>query len=111
MWCVFQPHQASRTAHLLDEFAASLENTDKLLLAEIFRAREGDPRPGEVTVVDLARTVRARGLDVPDLHEARAITRRLRRRLMPGDVLVTIGAGDIGDLHRELVLPAGPGSL
>jgi UDP-N-acetylmuramate--alanine ligase len=111
LWCVFQPHQASRTAHLLDEFAASLENTDKLLLAEIFRAREGDPQPGEVTVADLARTVRARGVDVPDLHETRAIARLLRHRLMPGDVLVTIGAGDIGDLHRELVLPAGPGSL
>ena len=55
VWCVFQPHQASRTARLLDELAASLQNADKVLVAEIFRAREGDPQPGEVTAADLAR--------------------------------------------------------
>ena len=41
VWCVFQPHQASRTARLLDELAASLHNADRVVVAEIFRAREG----------------------------------------------------------------------
>jgi UDP-N-acetylmuramate--alanine ligase len=49
VWCVFQPHQASRTARLMNELAASLQNADKVVVAEIFRAREGEFRPGEVT--------------------------------------------------------------
>src|SRR5262249_14913538 len=40
LWCVFQPHQASRTRHLLDEFAASLQNADKIIVTDVFRARE-----------------------------------------------------------------------
>ena len=48
VWCVFQPHQASRTARLLDELAASLQNADRVMVAEIFRARGGIPEPGEV---------------------------------------------------------------
>ncbi len=101
VWCVFQPHQASRTANLLDEFAASLQNTDKLIVAEIFRAREPPPRPGEVTAGDLAAKAAARGVAVLDLHDPRAIARRLRDWLLPGDVLVTIGAGDIGKIHSR----------
>ena len=68
VWCVFQPHQVSRTARLLDELAASLQNADRVLVAEIFRAREGSPRPGEVTAADLARRtacLRRRGVAGP----------------------------------------------
>ena len=60
VWCVFQPHQVSRTERLLDELAESLQNADRVLVAEIFRAREGAPRPGEVTAADLARRVSRR---------------------------------------------------
>ncbi len=70
LWCVFQPHQASRTARLLDELAASLQNADKVLVAEIFRAREGDPQPGEVTAADLARRAAELGVEVLPGHAA-----------------------------------------
>jgi len=96
LWCVFQPHQASRTARLLDELAASLQNADRVLVADIFRAREGTPRQGEVTAADLARQVRAGGAQCFDIHTAEEITRLLETQLVAGDVLVTMGAGDIG---------------
>jgi UDP-N-acetylmuramate--alanine ligase len=102
VWCVFQPHQAWRTANFLDDFAASLQNTDQLLVAEIFRAREPPPRPGEVTAALLAAKAAARGVEVMGEHEPQAIARRLRERLVAGDVLVTIGAGDIGKIHSYL---------
>ena len=95
LWCVFQPHQTSRTERLLDELAASLQNADRVLVADIFRAREDMPRPGEVTAADLARQVRARGRSF-GVHRLKEITRLLEARLVPGDVLVTLGAGDIG---------------
>jgi UDP-N-acetylmuramate--alanine ligase len=101
VWCVFQPHQASRTAYFLDEFATALQNTDKLIVAEIFRAREPPPRPGEVTAALLAAKAAARGVEVLGEHEAQAIVGRLRERLTAGDVLVTIGAGDIGKIHSH----------
>ena len=73
LWCVFQPHQASRTARLLDQLAASLQNADRVAVAEIFRAREGPPRPGEVTAAALAARVRAGGAETLDVHTVEEI--------------------------------------
>jgi len=101
IFCVFQPHQASRLTILLDELAASLQNADKLAVTKVFRAREGAPRPGEATAVDLAATVRAGGVDVLDEHSPLAIARRAAQELQPGDVLVTLGAGDLGKIFHE----------
>ena len=101
--CVFQPHQASRTACLLDELAESLENVDSLALAEIFRAREGPPLPGQATADDLADAIRNRGLSVSDWRSINDIHKELINNLRPGDVLVTIGAGDIRRIADEYI--------
>jgi UDP-N-acetylmuramate--alanine ligase len=103
VWCVFQPHQVSRTAHLLDELAASLHNADMVLVAEIFRAREPDPRPGEVAAADLARRIRIADGEVPPVYRIESISRLLQTRLKPGDVLITMGAGDIRKLTNGFV--------
>ncbi len=95
VWCVFQPHQASRTGHFFASLAASLRNVDKLLVAEIFRAREGAPRPGEITAADLARCAVGLGVDAIPGHTDEEIRQVLATQLAPGDVLVTLGAGDV----------------
>ena len=110
VWCIFQPHQASRTRRLFNELAASLQNADKVWVAEIFRAREGDPQPGEVTAADLARRAAALGVEVLPGHTAEEIIRGLETQLAPGDVLVTLGAGDVEKLRPPLApLAASPG--
>lgn len=103
IYCVFQPHQASRTAALLDELAASLHNADQLAVAEIYRARESTTRPGSVTAADLAAKVRASGDEVWHEHNLHEIEQRLERELRPGDVLLTMGAGDIERITQSLV--------
>ena len=103
LWCLFQPHQASRTARLLDELALSLQNAERVLIADIFRAREGPPRPGEVTAADLAARTRAAGQEVFGSHALADIVDHLKTHLAPGDVLVVIGAGDIGKVAHGLV--------
>jgi UDP-N-acetylmuramate--alanine ligase len=102
VWCVFEPHQASRTRHLLDEFAASLHNADKIILTEIYRAREADSPPDEMTAANLATRTRALGADVTQLATGAAIHDHLRHALRGGDVLVTMGAGNIGRIAHEL---------
>ncbi|HTU27156.1 MAG TPA: cyanophycin synthetase, partial [Pirellulales bacterium] len=102
IWCVFQPHQASRTAHLLDELALSLQNADKLVVAEIFRAREAAAMPGEASAADLARRAAELGADVAAGHASEEIAATLKRALGRGDVVVTLGAGDIGKLAHDI---------
>ena len=101
--CLFQPHQALRTARLLDELASSLQNAERVLIADIFRAREGPPQPGEITAADFAARTRALGQDVPGLHAPVDIQKFLQTRLTPGDVLVVMGAGDIGRIGYGLL--------
>jgi UDP-N-acetylmuramate--alanine ligase len=103
VWCLFQPHQALRTARLLDELALSLQNAERVLIADIFRAREGPPQPGEIVAADLAARTRALGQDVPELHASLDIQQFLQTRLAPGDVLVVMGAGDIGRIAHGLM--------
>ncbi len=102
LWCVFQPHQASRTRHLLDELAASLQNADRVIVADIFRAREPELSAGEVTAADLAAEVRKGRVAVADVHAMARIVHLLQRQLEPGDVLATLGAGDIRKICNEL---------
>ncbi len=99
LWCVFQPHQASRTERLLDELAESMQNADKVLVADIFRAREGHALSGGVTSGDLARKAAAAGVEVLPGHTNREITVTLETQLSPGDVLITLGAGEMGGLR------------
>ena len=103
IWCVFEPHQASRTKSLLDELAASLQNADTLAVAEIFRAREPAWQTGDVTAADLAARARQLGAQVASVHrlndiEAWLLHQWRRGSLATGDVIVTLGAGQIGTL-------------
>ena len=102
LWCVFQPHQASRLARLLEEFANSLRNADKIVLAEVYRAREEPPLGDEVAAKHLRFRLEALGCDVVQLASLAEIRDHLRQSLSPGDVLVTMGAGDIGRVAHEL---------
>ena len=103
VWCVFQPHQASRTTALLDEFASSLHNADRVAVAEIFRAREAPGESAENTAAHLAERVRSLGRPVLDVHGAEEIVERFEPELAPGDVLITMGAGDIRKVSDAFV--------
>jgi len=101
LWCVFQPHQASRLARLLDDLAHSLQNADKFVVADIYRAREDGPEGG-VTARDLCAAAARLGGEGVYLAKAAEIHDHLKNALRAGDVLVTMGAGDIGTVAHEL---------
>jgi UDP-N-acetylmuramate--alanine ligase len=100
--CVFEPHQASRLARLLDEFARSLQNADKVVVAEVVRAREEFALRPEVTADALAVRLAALGVDAVHVASRPAMLEHLKNLLLPGDVVVTMGAGEIGTVAHEL---------
>ena len=87
--CAFQPHTYSRTKELFDDFAEVLKLPDLTVLAEIFPARETDTLG--VSSRDLARHIPG-ALYCPTLEE---VTRQLAQLAQPGDLILTVGAGDI----------------
>jgi len=99
IWAVFQPHTYSRTATLLDSFATAFENADHVLVTEIYAAREYDTLGvSGASVVGLMTHSDVRY--VQSLGEASSI---LLERVQPGDVVITLGAGD-GYLIGERLL-------
>jgi UDP-N-acetylmuramate--alanine ligase len=95
MVVAFQPHRYSRTRDLMDDFARVLCEADVLVLTEVYPAGE-QPIPGADGRA-LARAVRARGKVAPVLVEhPREFATTLPSLLRDGDLLLLLGAGDIG---------------
>jgi UDP-N-acetylmuramate--alanine ligase len=94
----FQPHRFSRTRDLLADFAPALAGADELLLTDIYSA--GEPPVAGVTIDTLSATFapgRARYIPRRILCEA------LAGHLRPGDLLLTLGAGDITQVSTEIL--------
>ncbi|TAL83381.1 MAG: UDP-N-acetylmuramate--L-alanine ligase [Rhodanobacter sp.] len=97
----FQPHRYSRTRDLLDDFANILAEADVLVLTDVYPAGEAPIAGADGRA--LARAVRARGKVDPVLIEhPREFSEALPALLRDGDVLLLLGAGDIGAAALEL---------
>ncbi|MBR5151902.1 MAG: UDP-N-acetylmuramate--L-alanine ligase [Clostridia bacterium] len=96
IWTVFQPHTYSRTKHLLEEFARVLPLADKVMIADVYPARE--TYDGTIHSCDLA-------FRIPGaiyMSDTGAIVRYLREHLQEGDLMIAMGAGDINKVAYEL---------
>lgn len=89
---VFQPHRYSRTKAFMNEFAKALSIADEVVLLEIYAASE-KPIPG-ITSETIAEQM-ANGHFIPNFLEA---TEWVIAQAKPGDVIVTLGAGDVNSL-------------
>ena len=96
--CVFQPHRFSRTAALWPEFAHSFTGADRVIVTDIYSAGE-TPRPGVTgkLVVDAVLDAHPWS-DVAWLPRLDDVTDWLSTRLRPGDLCLTLGAGDLTNL-------------
>jgi UDP-N-acetylmuramate--alanine ligase len=99
--CLFQPHRYTRTRDLMQEFATAFNDADVLLLTDIYAAGE-DPIPG-ATADALADAIRACGhRDVTFVPRAE-LARVARARVSEGDIVLTLGAGDVTQVGPELL--------
>lgn len=100
--CVFQPHRYTRTKLLFDEFCQCFRDCDELILADIYAASEA-PLPG-VSSMQLAEGIRsATGQEVKYIGRLTKAEEYLERIVQPGDLVMTIGAGDVFRVGEELV--------
>jgi len=101
IWCVFQPHTYSRTKQHLKEFAKSLSLADKVVLSDIYAAREADP--GDISSKDLAEEISKYGKEVYYFKSFDEIETFLLQNCINGDLLITMGAGDIVLVGEKLL--------
>lgn len=101
LWCIFQPHTYTRTKSLFDEFAQSLSAADHLILADIYAARETDTLG--VSSEQLADAIKELGADAIYLPSFKAIEDFVRSHCSKGDLLITMGAGDVVNIGESLL--------
>ena len=101
---LFQPHRYSRTRDCFDDFVEVLSTVDELLLLDVYSAGES-PIAGADTK-SLARSIRLRGTVEPTIVEKSNIAATMQRLLRANDMLITQGAGNVGQIAMELAANA-----
>ncbi len=98
----FQPHRFSRTRDLFDDFCTAFNDADVLFLTDIYAAGE-EPLEG-ITSAKLAEAVRSHGHpDVSHVPKRAGLVSAMAGRLQAGDIVLTLGAGDITNTGTELL--------
>ena len=101
IWCVFQPHTYTRTKALMEDFAKALSAADHVVLADIYAARETDNLG--ISSGTLAEKIAAFGTDTHYFPSFDAIETFLLENCVNGDLLITMGAGDIVKVGEKLL--------
>ncbi len=97
---VFQPHQVSRTQTLLDDFATSFKDADQVVLVPVFAARESQA-DAAACLEKLGQAVQATGQTVRLLESLDQVLATVQDSTNPGDICLTLGAGDIDRIPHE----------
>ncbi len=100
LWCVFQPHTYSRTKAFLQDFAKALTLSDAVILADIYAARETDDLG--VSSRDLAEIIKSMGTESHYFPSFEEIEKFILENCSPGDMLITMGAGDVVNIADDL---------
>ncbi|HEX9873346.1 MAG TPA: UDP-N-acetylmuramate--L-alanine ligase [Deferrimonas sp.] len=99
---IFQPHRYSRTAALFDEFLTAFYQADHLVVMDIYAAGE-EPIPG-ADAQALAEGVTGHGhKDVHYIAERDAVVAHLTAQMRPGDIVITLGAGNVWQVGEALI--------
>ena len=101
IWCIFQPHTYTRTKAFFHEFAEALSLADHIILADIYAARETDTLG--MSSEALAEEIKKLGADAYYLPSFEAIEEFVLEKVIHGDLLITMGAGDVVNIGENLL--------
>ena len=101
LWCIFQPHTYTRTKSFLKEFAQALSNADRVVLADIYAARETNTCG--ISSEDLQKEILKLGKKCDYFPSFDEIENFLLGNCTKGDLLITMGAGDVHKIGENLL--------
>ena len=101
LWCVFQPHTYTRTKALFQEFVDALSAAQHVVLADIYAARETDNLG--ISSKQIADALKARGCDAYYFPSFEKIESFFLEKCKEGDMLITMGAGDVVNIGEDLL--------
>ncbi len=101
IWCVFQPHTYSRTKFLFDDFGNAFRDADHIIIADIYAAREA--KDDSITAQMLAERIQSTGKDAAYVGDFSQILSHLHTHCQAGDLLLTVGAGDIYKVGEQFL--------
>jgi len=100
IWCAFQPHQISRTVGLMSEFSRCFSTADRVLITPVYAAREADGDQPSAVAEELADRIAAQHSHVRFCRSLDQTVTTIEDEAQPGDILITMGAGDINRVHN-----------
>lgn len=103
IWIVFQPHQASRTRLFLSEFAEVLAKADKVVISDIFFARDSELEKKKISSRDLVNLINQKDGNAIHIATLPDIIKYLKGKLTQDDIVITTGAGDVYKIAHQLV--------
>ena len=101
LYCVFQPHTFSRTKTFMKDFAKALSHADYVILADIYPARETDNLG--ISSETLQKELEALGKTCYYFPDFSSIEKFILEKCKPGDLLITMGAGDVVKIGENLL--------
>ena len=101
--CIFQPHQHSRTRFLLGDFARSFGVADEVIVPDIYFVRDSLLEKDYISSEDLVAQIRLNGGTAIYLKTNEDIVAHVQETLQEGDLVVTMGAGNIWEVADEIV--------
>lgn len=101
LWCVFQPHTFTRTKAFMKEFARALSLADHVILADIYPARETDDLG--ISSKTLQEEIQKLGKSCYYFPSFEEIEKFILKNCLPGDLLITMGAGDVVNIGENLL--------
>jgi len=103
LYVVFQPHQHSRTRFLINDFARSFSSADVVVVPDIYFVRDSEAERDLIDARDLVARIRTHGGEASYEPDFGAIVELLAARLQCGDLVVTMGAGDVWRIADRLL--------
>jgi UDP-N-acetylmuramate--alanine ligase len=105
--CVFQPHQHSRTRTLMDDFATCFRGADLAIIADIYTVRDSDEEKRLTSAKMVVDRINAAGSKAMHIATFPQISQYLKQNATRGDLILTIGAGNVCDIAHELANESG----